>query len=180
MHSGTTGTQTVSSPGTRCPSSPRCWSAGTCWSPRTVCQMHLRLPRRDCRGPSRTSPGRRSEGSVCEAVFFNWCFSCTVRNLLKQILNRIGETNLGIIEASGVRVGGVSVLRRGHLHICGGPAPFLQRLAGVWDFTGSWYVAHVVQFLTLEDYAKRWQQQSSCLYQRNTSITYLFGNPFSK
>lgn len=45
---------------------------------------------------------------------------------------------LWVIEASRVRIRGVSVLRRSHLHICWCSASLLQGLAGIGDLTGSY------------------------------------------
>lgn len=44
---------------------------------------------------------------------------------------------LWVVEASWVGVGRVSVERARHLQVGGRSAPLLQRLAGVWDLTGS-------------------------------------------
>lgn len=49
--------------------------------------------------------------------------------------------HLWIVEASGIRIRGVSVLRRSHLHICRRSASLLQGLTGIRYLTSSWMIS---------------------------------------
>ena len=132
--------------------------------------MHLRLPLRDCPGPSRTSPGGRRERSVCEEAFFYFIsfISFTVRTRWRGFSNRMVTPTWGSLR----------------------PLESESEVSLYWDEAISTSVEALLRFFkglqaseislapgisheTLEDYAKRWQQQHSCLYEMHVLPTFL-------